>query len=353
MLTVLTNNVRYQHKREGKGANNKPELRQKLIIELIQSKFTEFQIIYSSKTISTPWLTNVHDPEYLNFLENAYNELYKIKDPDWMDGTGGLAPNHFFKTKPNKNVPLYKLAGYYANDCITPIYKDTYQNSIIAAQQAYVAAEMLSSSDASNLVYVLACSPGHHAKIKEYGGYCFINNAIIAAYRLTELKFNRVAILDLDFHASNGCAEMINNNPKLKGKLCVCSIHCDPIIDYPSFEGYEDDYDNPDIVNFPMNAHATWEEYQEVLENACNTIKDWGADALIIAFGADTYCEDPETSPLARFQLVLQDYDKMGRIIRENLDLPTIVTQEGGYDMENVAEIVCRFLSNLLPVTVL
>ena len=350
MLTVLTNNVRQQHEREGRGANNRPELRQKLIIELVQKQFTEFQIIYSSKTISIPWLANIHDIDYLNFLEDAYNELFKIKDTDWMDSTGGLVPNHFFKTKPNKNVPIYKLSGYYGSDCISPIYKDTYQNSMIAAQQAYTAAQILSDSDSSNIVYVLACSPGHHAKTNEYGGYCYINNAVVAAYRLTELGHNKVAILDLDFHASNGCAEMINNNPKLKNKLYLCSIHCDPIVDYPSYEGYEDDYDNDAIVNFPMNPHTTWEEYQEVLENTCTIIKKWGVDALLIAFGADTYCEDPDASPLGRFQLKLQDYDKMGRIIRENFDdLPMIITQEGGYDMENVPEIVCRFLSNLLP----
>lgn len=348
MLTVLTNIVRPQHERAGTGVNNKPELRQKLIIEAIQRTFSECQIILSSKTISYDFLLHVHDKDYIDFLENAYNEWQKIEDPDWIDSTVGLVPNHFCKRKPHKNTPLYKLSGYYGGDCMSPIYKDTYQNVMIAAQQAYKAAEISCSSDVTNIVYVLACSPGHHAKYAEYGGYCYVNNALVCAYKLLELGRKRIAIFDIDFHA-HGTAELITTNQKFKDKVFACSIHADPTIDYPSFEGYEDDYDNDLILNIPLNANTEWEEYSDALQTACDRIKKWNPDSLIIPFGADTYKDDPDASSLSRFRLELDDYDKMAQVVKSHFNtIPIIVTQEGGYNLDFVPDIVCRFLKGLM-----
>ena len=351
MLTVLSNIVRQTHDRVGTGAHNKPELRQKLVVEAIQRTFSECQILLSSKTVSDEWLANVHDKSYIEFLEYAFTEWQKMKDPDWEDSTGGLVPNHFYKRKPHADVPVYKLSGWFGTDTMTPIFKDTYQNAMIAAQQAYRAADMAVEAEENSVVYVLACSPGHHANFNEYGGYCFVNNACVAAYRLLELGKTRVAILDIDFHAGQGTASLVITNPKFKGKVMACSIHVDPSVDYPSFEGYEDDYpDNEYVVNVPLNSKAGWEEYQDALETVCDKIKKWAPDGLIIAFGADTYKEDPDASSLGRFSIEMEDYDKMGQTIRSKFAcIPIIVTQEGGYCMEKVPEIVCRFLKNLIP----
>ncbi|QKF93675.1 histone deacetylase family protein [Fadolivirus algeromassiliense] len=348
MLTVLTNIVRPHHERSGTGSKNKPELRQKLIIDAIQKNFSECQIIFSSKMITDSWLENIHDKDYIDFLENAFTEWQKIEDPDWIDVTNGLVPNHFYKKKPHRDTPLYKFSGFYGTDCMTPIYKDTYQNAMIAAQQAYKAAEIVCNSDSSNIVYVLACSPGHHAKYAEYGGYCFINNASVSAYRLIELGKKKVGILDLDYH--QGTSDLVLNNPKFKDKIVICSIHADPSVDYPSFEGYEDECVTDSVLNIPLIANAAWEDYKDALETACETIKKWNIDALIIPFGADTYKEDPDASPLGRFQLDLEDYDNMAQTIRKHFNnISIIVTQEGGYNMDKVSEILCRFLKNLIP----
>lgn len=350
MLTVLTNIVRPQHERTGTGANNKPELRQKLIIEAIQKNFTECQIIFSSKMIADTWLENIHDKNYIDFLENAFSEWQKIEDPDWIDSTNGLVPSNFYKKKPHRDTPLYKLSGYYGSDYMTPIYRDTYQNVMIAAQQAYKAADIAFNSDSTNIVYVLACSPGHHTKYAEYGGYCFVNNASVTAYRLIELGKKKVGILDIDFHAGQGTADLVLNNPKFKDKIFACSIHVDPMVDYPSFEGYEDECINDAVLNIPLIANAEWEHYKDALETACESIKKWNIDALVIPFGADTYKDDPDASPLGRFKLDIEDYDKMAQIIKKHFNnIPIIVTQEGGYNMDKVAEILCRFLKNLIP----
>ena len=70
---------------------------------------------------------------------------------------------------------------------------------------------------------------------------------------------------------------------------------------------------------------------------------------LIIAFGADTYKDDSDASPLGRFKLELENYDKIAKLIRQHLrKISILVTQEGDYNLEYVPEIVCKFLINLL-----
>ncbi len=47
--------------------------------------------------------------------------------------------------------------------------------------------------------------PGHHAQGSLCGGYCFFNNAAIAArYLLQRTRTRRIAILDVDYHHGNG-----------------------------------------------------------------------------------------------------------------------------------------------------
>ncbi len=109
------------------------------------------------------------------------------------------------------------------------------------AGRAYAAAEVWGSDVANkSVLYVLACSPGHHAKTSNYTGYCFLNNGFIAAEKYRQIKKCKVCILDLDYHAGNGTAEIVANNAKYND-IMACSIHVDPVHDYPSNEGYEDD----------------------------------------------------------------------------------------------------------------
>ena len=347
MLTVLTNIVRPHHERQGSGSNNKPELRQKLIIEKIQKKFSECQIIFSSKTIDESWLGNIHDRDYIDFLKNAFSEWRRVDDPDWVDETGGIVPDSFYKKKPRPEIeiPLYKLSGYFGSDRMTPIYEDTYKNATIAAQQALRAADIINQDQSKTIVYVLACSPGHHTKYSEYGGYCFINNAFVSAFRLIELGKKKIGILDLDYHG--GTADLILSNPNFKDRVSFVSIHVDPQVDYPSFEGFEEE-NTSTILNIPLSPHAGWELYEEALENGCKFLEKSEIEVLIIPFGADTYKNDPDASPLGRFQLDLEDYEKMGQLIHKYFaETSIIITQEGGYDMEAVPDIVCRFLKYL------
>lgn len=321
------------------GVTNKPELRQKLIIDKLPNKTD----ILVDKHIDKFFLSKIHNSSYLHFLENAYTSYNQAKDLLW--GVDFLIPQQFCKKLPRNNVPLYKFSGYYCSDTMTPITKDTFNNAMLSAQQAYISANLLLESTNNNdIFYVAASSPGHHAKYGEYGGYCFLNNAMIAAYTLS-LSNKKVAILDLDYHAGNGAAEMVQNNPNLSN-IIACSLHCDPKVDYPSFEGYEDDFDNKNIYNFVLEPHTNIDTYLEKLEKALSEIIP-KIDNLIIAFGGDTFKDDPDASSLGRFNIDIPDYHKIGQTIRKHYQKQLIITQEGGYEMDCIAEIVNNFIYGL------
>lgn len=338
MLTIITSATNLPFEYE-ENITNKPELRKKLILDKISNGA---EIIMSELLIDLDWLSNIHDSEYLTFLQEAF-ESYKTSCDVFWGKNNELIPNHFYKTKPNSKTPIYKLSGYYGSDYMTPINKDTYENSMKSAQQAYLAADHIINDYKERVIYVAASSPGHHAKHREYGGYCFINNACCTAYHLIEHGY-KTGIIDLDYHAGNGTAELVHNNPNLKD-VVACSLHCDPTYDFPSFEGYGDDYNNSNVLNFPLHPHCNWKDYKPILERACNMIGR--IDVLIIAFGGDTFHKDPDTSPNGRFDFQLDDYEEMGRFIKNHFNIPFIVTQEGGYDMDNISDIVDKFLQGL------
>jgi acetoin utilization deacetylase AcuC-like enzyme len=344
MLTVLVNEQIDIHNRVGFGSTNKPELRQKMILDAIE-KNIRCDIIYSSDPISIDWLKNIHDSDYLYFLQNVYADWKITKDPHWVDESKGVIPNHFVRYKPDKSTPVYKLAGYYGCDFMTPIYEDTFKNALTSAHIALKATE-ISNNDKSNIVYALVNTPGHHAKSDQYGGYCFLNNGIISAYRFVELGKKKVGILDLDYHASS--FEIIKKNCWFQNKIFATSIHISPKLDYPSFEGLESDNDS-NIKHYPLNSQTEWKEYEVALISACEFLKKCEIEALVILFGADTYKMDPDPSPLGKFNLEIKDYRSMSCLVKKYFeDISIVITQEGGYFLEEVPNIVCAFLDSLL-----
>jgi len=247
-----------------------------------------------------------------------------------------------------KSLPLYKLSGYYGNDTMSPIMEMTYSNAMKSAANSYLAAEM-ASKEQYKVIYALNSSPGHHASLNGgYSGYCFINNGAVVAKRFQELGFKHICILDLDYHAGNGTQDIFYQDPT----VLTISIHMNPILDYPSFIGFEDEEGLNDgsgyNLNLCLNKGANWDEYSKKLNLALTDILNFRPDALIIAFGCDTFYLDPDASKIAGSKLELDDYIKMGEMINESIkDIPIVVTQEGGYYLDKVPTMVSSFLLSL------
>lgn len=316
---------------------NQPELRQKLIYNKLSQYKDKYTILIPCIELSKESLSElkIHDNDYLDFLEKVYDNFLELRDDDY-NNSDGIIPHHFSKNKSClKILPLWRQLGYYCDDFMTPINSDTYTLSIESANNCYVAVDMLQKWDK---IYCLNTNPGHHARRDGCSGYCYINNAYVCVSRLIDQK--RVVVIDLDYHA--GTHEIYKNDHRVMS----ISIHADPKYEYPTFSGHEcenTEY-NYNII-FPKK--ATWNEYSICLNQAMDLIKKYDPDIVIVPFGGDTFYNDPDASKLYGCGLQLDDYIKMGQEINR-LNKKTIVTQEGGYYMEKMPDIVDNFLTGLL-----
>jgi acetoin utilization deacetylase AcuC-like enzyme len=187
------------------------------------------------------------------------------------------------------------------------------------------------ASGSDRAVFALCRPPGHHAATNYYGGYCFLNNAAIAAQYLLDQGAKRVAILDVDYHHGNGTQEIFYERPD----VLYVSIHADPLVDFPYFLGYADETGRGAgagcNVNLPLPQGTDWARWSEALEHAKKAIATYRPDALIVSLGVDTF----ELDELSSFRLTTEDFLRMGASLAQ-LRLPTVIAMEGGYGYEHI-----------------
>jgi acetoin utilization deacetylase AcuC-like enzyme len=150
-----------------------------------------------------------------------------------------------------------------------------------------------------------------------------------------------VAILDVDYHHGNGTQDVFYG----RGDVFFASIHADPRTDYPFYWGHADEHGEGEgegaTLNLPLPRGTGWREYQPALERALEAVAGFGAELLVVSFGADTYAGDP----ISHFRLETADYAPMARRIAA-AGLPTLVVMEGGYAVDALGANVAEFLSS-------
>lgn len=231
------------------------------------------------------------------------------------------------------NEVLYP--SYYLMDTYTPITPGTYQAAVSSVNTVLTGADRILSGD--RLVYSLCRPPGHHAEQKVMGGYCYFNNAAIAAEYLS--KKRRVAILDVDFHHGNGTQSLFYD----RSDVLYVSVHADPQVRFPYSSGYKSETGEGNGVgftqNFPLPLGTTNEAYMRTLKKALKTVQGFEPDYLIVSLGFDTY----EKDPIGGFLLTLPFYKTMGKEIAK-LERPTLLVQEGGYFVKDLGKMATSFL---------
>jgi acetoin utilization deacetylase AcuC-like enzyme len=184
--------------------------------------------------------------------------------------------------------------------------------------------------------------PGHHAGTQRLAGYCYLNNAAIAAQAFIDSGMRRVAVLDVDYHHGNGTQEIFYE----RDDVLVCSVHADPAEDYPYFVGRADEIGagagEGFNLNCPLPTGSDWATWRDALETCCQRIDTYAPQALVVSLGVDTHRDDPSGS----FKLDSSHYAPLGRRLAE-LGLPTLFVLEGGYAIEvlgvNVANVLTGF----------
>ena len=185
--------------------------------------------------------------------------------------------------------------------------------------------------------YALCRPPGHHAGRALYGGYCYLNNAALAAARLSQHQ--PVAVLDIDYHHGNGTQDIFYDTDR----ILFISIHADPNHAYPFFCGYAEEEGVGAGLglnrNLPLSARVDDSQYLQVLDHALETVQAFSPIYLVVSAGADIYRDDP----LGNFDLSLEAFAHIGERIAD-LHLPTLVVQEGGYHIEHIGTAMLNLL---------
>ncbi|GAA6142622.1 histone deacetylase family protein [Hydrogenophaga sp. 5NK40-0174] len=293
-------------------------------------------------------LEKVHSPAYLRFLESAWAEWLAL-DPanQARDAFPSVWPVRGFR---HDREPLNFAArmGLYSFDTGTPLTAGTWQAAWEGAGCAMAAARAVGTGgDAARAGVALTRPPGHHAGHDFFGGYCFINNAAVAAQTLRELGAKRVAVLDVDYHHGNGTQSIFYG----RSDVLTVSIHGDPVTEYPFFLGHADETGEGDGVgcniNLPLPVGTGTADWMHALEAGVQHIRSHGAEALVVALGVDTF----EGDPISSFTLASDDYLAIGRRL-EAMKLPTVFTLEGGYAVEDFGVNVVNVLDGFRAAAV-
>jgi len=239
---------------------------------------------------STEILSKVHKDNYLNFLETAWQQWIALDPANVNEQVfPSVWPIPGLK-KDNEPDNFVAKLGYYSMDNGTPLAAGTWSVVKDCADAAYTAAKLLGEGEQS--VFCALRPPGHHAGSDFMGGYCFINNAAVAAQTLREQGSKRVAILDVDYHHGNGTQEIFYQ----RDDVLVANIHASPSYEYPFFLGYADEKGEGAgegfNFNFPLAAGVLAEDWFAALSDASQKIKDYQPDTLVVSLGLDTFIDD-------------------------------------------------------------
>ncbi len=289
-------------------------------------------------TATRAQLERVHSLPYLDFLQNAWAEWITLDPANAeLDVLPSVWP---VRTLRADVVPANFAArvGLYSFDAGTPLTAGTWQAALAGASCAIAAARAVLEPGAGAAA-ALTRPPGHHAGIDFFGGYCFLNNAALAAQTLREGGAARVAVLDVDYHHGNGTQSIFYE----RADVLTVSIHGDPRTEYPFFLGHADERGagagDGCNLNLPLPKGTKFDRWSQALQQAFTAIARFEADALVVALGVDTF----EGDPISGFGLRSPDYLQIGAAIA-TCAVPTVFTMEGGYAVAEIGVNVANVL---------
>lgn len=278
-------------------------------------------------------LSAVHSARYLDFLEHGHGQWMQVPDAD---------PEMMPSVRPVERPSGYPdnilgRAGWHIMDFSSAVTAETWNSVRTSAFSALSAADLVLKGERA--AYALCRPPGHHAYPERAGGFCYLNNAAIAAQHL-RTQHERVAILDIDVHHGNGTQEIFYD----RADVLTVSIHGDPAHYYPFFYGYADQRGDGAgegfNLNLPVPVKSKDAVWQQALGAALQRVSDFAPGALVLALGLDAH----EADPLAGGAVTTEGFAEMARMIA-GLALPTVVTQEGGYLTPHLGGNLAAFLT--------
>lgn len=281
----------------------------------------------------------VHEPGLVRFLATAWDEYQRT-----VGAQREIIPDVFYRpslrdgmSPAREPMSIHGRLGWWCFETTTPLVEGTFAAARGSVNTALTATRLVLNGQ--QVTYGLCRPPGHHAPKSNYGGYCFFNNAAVAANYVATTTGTKVAILDVDYHHGNGIQQIFYD----RDDVLYVSLHGDPMRAYPYSIGYADETGTGRglgyNINLPLAAKTGDDEYLKALDRACESIAAFGASTLIVSLGLDTFVTDP----IADLAVTTDGFERCGARVR-GLGLPTVVLQEGGYDVAAIGENARRWL---------
>jgi acetoin utilization deacetylase AcuC-like enzyme len=275
----------------------------------------------------------VHGKDYLDFLATIHARWQGLAGAA-EEVVPNIHPGRHMRRRP---VGAAGLVGYHTADTACPIGAGTWEAAVASAHVATHAAALI--LDGARATYGLCRPPGHHAYADQAGGFCYLNNAAIAAQHLRG-TVGRVAILDVDVHHGNGTQGIFYERPE----MLFVSLHADPSDYYPFFAGYADERGAGAglgaNLNLPLAPGSGDREMLAALDTALVAIAGFAPDALVVSLGFDA----SEHDPLGVLKVTSGGFAEMARRIAKAA-LPTVLIQEGGYMSPVLGRNLVEFLA--------
>ncbi|PCF96574.1 histone deacetylase family protein [Vreelandella nigrificans] len=282
----------------------------------------------------------VHDSSYVAFLESCWQA--------WQAAghEGEAIPNIWpARTLRGDKIPkaVSGQLGYYALAAETSITEGTFAAAMASKDTALGAVEHTLAT--GEPTFGLCRPPGHHAAYDQFGGYCFFNNAAIAAQRALDAGKRRVAVLDVDFHHGNGTQQIFYS----RDDVLFLSLHGDPNVTFPYYSGYADETGEGRgagfNVNYPLPPGTSVAAWMTALEKALERIHQAECELIVVSLGVDIF----EGDPISAFTFQHSDFIALGKRLAE-AGLPCVFLMEGGYAVEDIGVNVVNVLQGFKQV---
>ena len=275
--------------------------------------------VHVAKRRSLRAIMAVHDRDFVTYLDTMCGKL----GPDET-----LYPYVFPYRRPDRKPKEHWLrAGYYCIDTFTPLSRTALAAARGAVDCSLTGADLVLSGE--RLVYSLCRPPGHHAESKVFGGFCYFNNAALAANALS--KRGKVAFLDIDYHHGNGSQDIFYG----RDDVFFVSLHGHPRFSYPYFSGFADEKGEGRGLRFNLNIPLPEQtddiKYLKALDRGLRAIRKFAPDFLVVSLGFDIMQGDPTGG----FSLTPETMRSVGASLG-GMKLPTLFVQEGGYALRNL-----------------
>ena len=185
--------------------------------------------------------------------------------------------------------------------------------------------------------------PGHHAEKEKAMGFCIYNNVAVGAnYLINKYKYKKIAIIDFDVHHGNGTQDIFYDN---KNVLYV-STHQYPFYPGSGSEKETGKYNN--VLNIPLKAGTTGNEYLNAYESVLNKIQEFRPEFLLFSAGFDAHIDDP----LAQLKLNSEDFYLITKrtleISKSFCNGNVVSILEGGYDLQALQKSTQRHVDALI-----